>query len=132
MAMRTVGGPFYFLRPGDTYDLVTLNASVQYFGDIGRLVERLRELLIRSGEIHILDSPFYRSWQIRGARRRSRAHYRDLGVPEMADHYFHHSYSSIRRFGTRISPDPSFFSRLSRALASSSDPVPFPWIRLGK
>ncbi|MBL0113425.1 MAG: class I SAM-dependent methyltransferase [Saprospiraceae bacterium] len=41
------------------FDMIILNASIQYFQSLPRLIERCRLLLTVHGQIHILDSPFY-------------------------------------------------------------------------
>ena len=41
------------------FDLIVLNASIQYFSDINELVTKLKTFLKPSGEINIIESPFY-------------------------------------------------------------------------
>src|SRR5258705_4604234 len=43
----------------ETFDIVILAGSIQYFPDVARLVRRLLDLEKPAGEIHIVDSPIY-------------------------------------------------------------------------
>jgi len=81
------------------FDLIVLNASVQYFEDFLKLTNRLKELLAPDGEIHILDSPFYPESEVEAAKNRSRAYYRKVGFPDMASFYHPHSTSDLRQAG---------------------------------
>ena len=80
------------------FDLVVLNASVQYFEDINLLISRITEFLEPNGEIHILDSPFYKEDEIQNAKLRSKDYYSNLGVEEMSNFYYHHSIKHINDF----------------------------------
>ena len=43
------------------FDLIVLASSIQYFPDVGRLIQSLQPLLTKHGEIHIFDSPIYQN-----------------------------------------------------------------------
>ena len=64
--------------PSDFFNLVILNASVQYFPDLKILFERLFELLTANGEIHIIDSPFYPVEEIQYAKKRTKDYYSSI------------------------------------------------------
>lgn len=82
----------------ETFDCIVLNASIQYFPDGKKLIERLKELLSDDGEIHILDSPFYSAEVIKEAKERSDSYYQEQGVEEMSAYYFHHSKTVLENF----------------------------------
>ena len=110
--------------------MIVLATVVQYVEDLAGLVRRLRDWLDVSGEIHIVDSPFYRADEVAAARERSRSYYAGLGVPEMADGYHHHQLAELSEFGPEIlrSPD-AWRNRLERRLFARAS-SPFPWLRI--
>lgn len=114
------------LEPG-FFDMIILNASVQYFPDLGSLIFRLLTLLKEKGEIHILDSPFYEDErQRRLARERSDEYYARIGCPEMSSGYFHHCPVFPREVSAKLMYDP--VKLVNRALRAFGKPAsPFPW-----
>jgi len=116
--------------PEKEFDFITLNASVQYFEDFEKLIHRLFDLLKGHGEIHIIDSPFYKQSEIEDARNRTHKYYEEMGFEKMADFYFHHSYEDLRTFKYEVLYQPAkvnLFSKLFR-----KPDIPFPWIRITK
>ncbi len=112
---------------GDTFDAIILASVIQYFPDLPALIRLLRTLLSQRGEIYLLDSPLYSDGELTSAQARTRAYYSSLGLPEMADHYFHHTISSLEEFAPRWLYDPAaWHNRFSRYLGQR--PSPFPWI----
>lgn len=109
------------------FDIIVLNAVVQYFPDFYRLKERLFELLSSNGEIHIIDSPFYSNEEASLAKQRSNAYYTEIGVKEMADYYFHHSFDAIKDVDVLYKPSNSVFKKLVKG-----KDMPFGWYRLTK
>ncbi len=107
------------------YDIITLNACVQYFENIELLLSTLKRFLRPKGEIHILDSPFYQSHELEAAKKRTFAYYKSLGFPEMSKHYFHHSISIFERATILYSPKKGIFKKLS-----FSKDVPFYWLKI--
>lgn len=106
-------------------DCIVLNAVVQYFPDFKKLIERLKELLDEGGEIHLIDSPFYSSNQVEQAKQRSVDYFSKMGVPEMAEYYFHHKLDHLAGFDWMYKPIKN--PLLKRLKAKDS---PFPWLRL--
>jgi len=113
------------------FDYIVLASSVQYFRNIQSVIERLLQLLKSGGEIHIIDSPFYRSVkQVLAAKKRSVDHFTGLGHPDMASHYFHHTLKEIGNFNYMVLEDPdSIISTFRRRLFKTPHPV-FPWIAI--
>ncbi len=86
--------------PGNHFDIIVLAASVQYFPDLENLIFSLKKCLKPGGEIHILDSPFYKNEEARKAAKwRTLEYYTQLGVPEMAAFYHHHLWADVERLG---------------------------------
>lgn len=115
-------------KPG----LIVLNASVQYFPSIEKLLARLFEVLKAYGEIHIIDSPFYEEQEIPKASARSEEYYRESELPELSRFYHHHSLIDIeRKYTVERKFDPTKFSvKLKKILGKK--PSPFPWIKITK
>jgi len=110
-------------------DSVVIASSIQYFPDLVGMVRGLLERLSGRGEIHILDSPLYEDLEVAGARERSQEYYARLGFPQMAPHYYHHTWSSLQDFEVTILYDPrTLLSRLRGRFRSVE--APFPWIRI--
>ena len=111
--------------PDRSFDIILIASAIQYFDDVAELIDALRPLLATRGEIHILDSPFYPPEQLPAARERSRRYYSDLGFPDMAAHYHHHTPDVMEPFG----PACLYKPREARDLEPRVD-SPFPWYRL--
>ena len=82
------------------FDIITLNGAVQYFEDFEGLMKLLKSFLKSKGEIHIIDSPFYKASTINEAKERTKAYYMEVGVPEMAQQYHAHSINLVKNFDT--------------------------------
>lgn len=113
-----------------SFDVIILASVIQYFPDLPGLIRILHALLRPGGEIHILDSPLYPESEIPAAQQRTRAHYTSLGLPEMAEYYYHHPISVLADFSPRWLYRPQGLRpRLMRLLGQWVSP--FPWIVLG-
>jgi SAM-dependent methyltransferase len=109
-----------------SFDVIVIASAIQYFEDFHRLMQALKPLLSENGEIHILDSPFYSDQQLPSARERSRKYYEDLGIPEMADHYHHHSVTSL----SSLQPEWLYVAQPPKDRVNPVKDSPFPWVRL--
>ncbi len=117
--------------PRSVFDIIILASSVQYFPDLKLLIQRLLDLKSVDGEIHILDSPFYRSTQeSEAARKRSSEYFKSLGFPQMADNYFHHSLKALTDFNFSLLYNPSSLSSRFQRRIRQLPLSPFPWIRI--
>jgi SAM-dependent methyltransferase len=118
------------IRSGDTafplFDMIIFAASVQYFSSLPRILRAALDLLKPGGEIHILDSFFYKEDQIQTAKKRTADYYESLGLPGFALHYFHHSTEQLAKFHPVLMYHPSRFKNLFRKQN------PFPWYCIKK
>lgn len=107
--------------------IIVLNASVQYFEDYSRVCNRLSELFRDGGEVHIMDSPLYGYREIKKARERSVNYFKQMGFPEMAEHYFHHNWAYLQEFNYSVlyNGHTNIFSKII-----NRNDMPFPWIRI--
>lgn len=109
------------------YDIITLNSSIQYFDDLEKLIQRLFYFLTDEGEIHILDSPIYNQNELIGAKERTARYYISNGFPEMAKHYYHHTFDELKDFNYNILYDPKAIRNNLKKIFGFKD-SPFPWI----
>ena len=107
------------------FDIISLNASVQYFSNFDLLITTLKSFLKPNGEIHILDSPFYNVSEVINARKRTLDYYTKMGHIEMSNYYYHHSKGKIRDFKILYQPKKTIFSKVF-----SKKDSPFLWLRL--
>lgn len=109
------------------FDIITVNSCIQYFENLDIILSRLKSKLNKGGELHIIDSPFYTLEQLKNAKERTKAYYLKLGVPEMANYYFHHSIDDLGNYNILYNPKKSLLNKILRKKDS-----PFMWIQLSK
>lgn len=113
----------------NSFDLILLNSSVQYFENLNSLLKELIFLLKLDGEIHIIDSPFYEDEELPLARQRTEEYYKSIGFIEMSNFYFHHTYKNLYDFNHQLLFDPRTLKNKVLAFAFKSE-SPFPWIKI--
>lgn len=117
--------------PLEFFDLIVLNASVQYFPKLKVIFDRLIDLLNKNGEIHIIDSPFYPENEINNAKKRTEEYYNSIGFPGMSKHYYHHSLNDLNSYNFELQYKPDTFYNKFKKVLSGKD-SPFPWIKIMK
>lgn len=113
------------------FDIIIVNAAVQYFRDLENLINRLLSLLSENGEIHIIDSPFYTGNEVNNARKRTAEYFTVLGFPEMTKNYFHHSWDRLSDYDLEIIYEPKSISKKFKRVLFIKD-SPFPWIKISR
>jgi SAM-dependent methyltransferase len=113
------------------FDYIVLNSSAHYFPDLGKLLRHLNSLLKKEGEIHIFDSPFYKTEEEKKeAHQRTQVYYTALGVPKLTAFYTPHLYTALEPFKHTVLYRPDgplkFFYKLIGKWS------PFPWFRISK
>jgi ubiquinone/menaquinone biosynthesis C-methylase UbiE len=98
-------------RLGSNYDLIIFSASCQYFQNLETLVNTVKALLKLGGEIHFHDSIFYTEAEQEQAKKRSIDYYTQLGFPQMATYYFHHSKNTLIHLGFKNMHSNGLFSK---------------------
>jgi ubiquinone/menaquinone biosynthesis C-methylase UbiE len=114
-----------------SFDIITLNSSIQYFNNLDRLIKRLFYFLKDNGEIHILDSPIYNQNELIGAKERTARYYISIGFPDMAKYYHHHSFEKLKVYNYKILYDPKSLQNDFKKIFGFKD-SPFPWICVRK
>jgi len=107
-----------------------LASSIQYFSDVGRLIQSLQPLLTIHGEIHILDSPIYQNKnEATLAKKRTEEYFNTMEHSWMSHYYFHHTFEILRGYNYKLVYKPSsVYYRLKSIFTKTS---PFPWITIG-
>jgi len=115
--------------PANYFDIVILNASIQYFPELKNLLDKLLSMIKVNGEIHIIDSPIYSAQGAINAKQRTQSYYSSLGFPEMTNNYFHRSWNEFSEYNFEILYNPSSAKRILKKIFLIND-SPFPWIRI--
>ncbi len=114
-------------EPSSKFDFIVINGAVQYFEGVDNLIDRLDSFLSTNGEIHIVDSPIYKTKnESQKARMRSIEYFDKMGFPQLADSYHHHTFSDFPRFKNRVG-EPSLLARLIGKKVGG-----FPWLQYRK
>lgn len=108
------------------FDVIVLADAIRYFKDLEEVLGVALKHLDQRGEIHILDSPFYKPEEIAAADKKAKSYYTGLGLPEIATRRHHHSLAEVKRFNHRIMRNPS---SIRNKLRRNNNP--FPWICIG-
>jgi ubiquinone/menaquinone biosynthesis C-methylase UbiE len=107
------------------FDCIVFASSIQYFPSLTKILYEAGTLLQPTGEIHILDSPFYEPAEVLAAKQRTRQYFEKMGCAFLCEHYFHHSLSELNKKIFEILYQPSDSFRLLSRVRN-----PFPWIKI--
>ena len=107
----------------EKFDAIVFAASIQYFPSLDNIIPAALQLLHPGGEIHILDSHFYKPSEVEIARQRSSDYYHSLQLAEMTKYYFHHCVDELNPYNHKIFYNPDLFR--NRLMKNKN---PFPWI----
>jgi SAM-dependent methyltransferase len=113
------------------FDVILFSSSIQYFPDLAGIIERSLFLLNPNGKIIITDSKFYNENELLPAKERTTLYYNELGFPEAAQNYFHHSYNDLNKFKVEILRDDSLLNKIF-VKAGLKRISPFPLIKIYK
>ncbi len=106
----------------EKFDVIVFAASLQYFPSVKDILEQALSQLNPDGEVHIMDTHFYKPEELNKAHARTLNYYNSLGYRQMAGHYFHHSINELSGLKHHILLNPdSVISLLGKK-------GPFHWI----
>jgi SAM-dependent methyltransferase len=108
-------------------DAIIFADSIQYFWSLRKMIQLCMLQLAPGGEIHILDSKFYKSEEVAEAEKKTLEYYTSMGFPEMADYYFHHTRKALQAFHPRV-----LFNSLSIGNRLLQHNDPYPWYCIKK
>ena len=111
----------------NNFDIIVFAASLQYFSSLKEIMQSAFQYLRAGGEVHILDTIFYKKNNVDAARQRTKDYYTTLGFPEATDYYYHHCIEDLKNFSTKILYDPdSWMHKFNKNKA------PFFWVCIKK
>lgn len=105
------------------FDVIVFAASIQYFPSFRKIIQQAISLLRLNGEIHILDSPFYKQNELQAARQRSKEYFQKADAMEMNRYYFHHCTDELKMFDSKILHSPNLIKKIFTANYN-----PFYWV----
>lgn len=114
-------------REHNGFDIIVFAASLQYFSSLKETMHAAFQYLRAGGELHILDTIFYKKNKVEAARQRTKDYYTALGFPEATDYYYHHCIEDLKNFSARILYDP--FSWIHKF---GKNKYPFFWVCIRK
>jgi len=124
--LQFIYGDIREMRLNEKFDAIVFAASFQYFESVGEILNACFDQLKESGEVHIIDTPFYNVEERDQAKERSKAYFNANSAPGMTDFYFHHSMASLELYKYRMLYNPkSFINKVFKI-------NPFPWICISK
>ena len=107
------------------YDVILFAASIQYFQSLRETLSHCLQHLHRSGEVHLLDSHFYKAGEAAAAKKRTLDYFSAMGYPEMAEYYFHHDIRELDAFQARTHYNPG--TTVNRLMHQKN---PFHWVSI--
>lgn len=126
--LRFIPGDIRVVQPDhSSFDVIVFAASIQYFSSLAEILQPAFQGLRAGGEIHIIDSIFYKKNDVAAARQRTKHYYTNLGFPEAADYYYHHCIEDLEKFSFEILYDPRSWKHRFKKNKS-----PFFWVCLKK
>jgi ubiquinone/menaquinone biosynthesis C-methylase UbiE len=127
------GNIFEINFPSKFADVIILPSSIQYFENLKGLLSLCNNFLKENGEIHIIDSNFYRKSEVLSAKLRSNNYFEQIGFSVMEKYYYHHSIHELLDFNPRLLYNPnSKFNFIKKHFFKKNFVNPFPWIRIKK
>jgi ubiquinone/menaquinone biosynthesis C-methylase UbiE len=90
----------------NSFDIIIFAASLQYFFSLDEIMNSAFQYLRAGGEVHILDTIFYKRNNVDAAKQRTKDYYTTLGFPGAANYYYHHCVEDLEKFSTEILYDP--------------------------
>lgn len=112
----------------ETFDMITFCCSFQYFENAEKTMRTCLNYLKPQGKIFIIDTPFYETYDIPLAKKRTEGYYKNLGMAELSTHYHHHDIKVLNQFNSKV-----IFERkgiLQKILGKNISP--FPCIEISK
>lgn len=115
--------------PSNTFHIIIINSYLQYFPEVENLLKECFTISKSYGEVHIIDTPFYKENEIMQARNFSLKHFTSLGLPEMTKKYYHHTIKELKYFRFRYLYNPDLLKNKLTNFIFEKD-SPYPWIMI--
>jgi SAM-dependent methyltransferase len=114
------------------FDVIILAGVLMYFKDLEILINKLKEMLSEGGEIHLIDNALYNKTDVEGARLRTLEHYKQMRMPEMAGHIYHHLLNEFDRYNPEIIYNPNSLASRVKRKSLETGLSPFYWMKIMK
>jgi len=126
--LKFISGDIRSAQLGDSsFEIIVFAASLQYFSSLKDVMQSAFRCLRPDGEVHIVDTIFYKKNNVDAARQRTKDYYTTLGFPEAINYYYHHCIEDLKNFSAKILYDPvSWMHRFSK------NKNPFFWVCIKK
>jgi len=111
----------------NSFDMIVFAASVQYFSSLTEIMQSAFQCLRTGGEVHILDTIFYKKINVDAARQRTKDYFARLGFPDATDYYYHHCLEDLKELSAKILYDPDSWRH-----KFSKNKTPFFWVCIKK
>jgi SAM-dependent methyltransferase len=117
--------------PSNTFDVIILASSIQYFPSLNLLIKKLLDLLTEGGEIHILDSPIC-STTAESSKKQTKTnnYFASLDSAEMSNYYFYHTFDEFAACKFTLMYNPNTLVSYLRRRILGDDLTPFPWVKI--
>lgn len=113
--------------PANTFDVVILNSSLQYFPNISVLFKELFYISKTYVEIHIIDTPFYNQADLIKMQNESLKHFMKIGMPELQTKYYVHTFEELKFLRHNYIYNPYTLKQKIFNFVFEKD-SPYPWI----
>lgn len=87
----------------EKFDMIIFEASIEYFPSAKEIMRVAVEHLTLQGEVHILDSPFYKQYEIAIARQQ----HKEQGLNPMKTQLYYHMLIELENFQYKILHHPN-------------------------
>ena len=111
----------------NSFDIIVFAASLQYFSSLNEIMQSAFQCLRTGGEVHILDTIFYKKNNVDAAKQRTKEYYTALGFPEATGYYYHHCIEDLKNFSVKILYDPASWMH-----KFTKNKYPFFWVCIKK
>lgn len=88
------------------FDIIVIASSIEYFSSLTDLISLSLKHLGLLGEIHIVDSRFYRAAEMVAVREKFKNYFTRIGIPGMTRFYFPHLLEEMEPFQYKVMFDP--------------------------
>jgi ubiquinone/menaquinone biosynthesis C-methylase UbiE len=123
--LRFKAGGISTLTSSETFDIIVFAAAFQYFSQPASLLATACQHLEHGGEIHIIDTHFYRNEETARAKARSARYFNSQGFASLSASYHHHAWESLAPYSYDILNKASLaWHRLFNTGRQ------FPWVRI--
>ncbi len=125
------GDIFDDILPRQEFDLIVVNKFIEFYPNLRQFIERSQLYLKSQGELHILDSPIYKSQELEAAQTQKTNYYEAIHCEGMIRYHHFHTWDDFYPFKYKVLFNPKRPSNRIKKKLGQTIP-PHPWIRIKK